>query len=130
MLNDPAIVYTTTPQNVMKYVDFMAKIGVDQGQARVVEGPVLPQRPRLAWKLTRDERAGAGELSPTSRRSRGDTRRACADRVHVHRTPVLTSRVARRRGRRAAFLQVRESAEGRRVQGARRMQRGVLAVGR
>ena len=27
MLNDPAIVYTTTPQNVMKYVDFMAKIG-------------------------------------------------------------------------------------------------------
>jgi NitT/TauT family transport system substrate-binding protein len=27
MLNDPAIVYTTTPQNVMKYVDFMAKAG-------------------------------------------------------------------------------------------------------
>ena len=27
MLNDPAIVYTTTPQNVMKYVDFMAKVG-------------------------------------------------------------------------------------------------------
>jgi NitT/TauT family transport system substrate-binding protein len=27
MLNDPQIVYTTTPQNVMKYVDFMAKIG-------------------------------------------------------------------------------------------------------
>lgn len=27
MLNDPAIVFTTTPQNVMKYVDFMAKIG-------------------------------------------------------------------------------------------------------
>jgi NitT/TauT family transport system substrate-binding protein len=27
MLNDPAIVYTTTPQNVMKYVDFMLKIG-------------------------------------------------------------------------------------------------------
>ena len=27
MLNDPAIVYTTTPENVMKYVDFMAKIG-------------------------------------------------------------------------------------------------------
>ena len=27
MLNDPAIVYTTTPQNVMKYVDFMAKTG-------------------------------------------------------------------------------------------------------
>ena len=27
MLNDPEIVYTTTPQNVMKYVDFMLKIG-------------------------------------------------------------------------------------------------------
>jgi NitT/TauT family transport system substrate-binding protein len=26
MLNDPAIVFTTTPQNVMKYADFMAKI--------------------------------------------------------------------------------------------------------
>ena len=25
MLNDPAIVYTTTPQNVMRYVDFMLK---------------------------------------------------------------------------------------------------------
>jgi NitT/TauT family transport system substrate-binding protein len=27
MLNDPNIVYTTTPQNVMKYVGFMAKVG-------------------------------------------------------------------------------------------------------
>jgi NitT/TauT family transport system substrate-binding protein len=27
MMNDPAIVFTTTPQNVMKYVDFMAKVG-------------------------------------------------------------------------------------------------------
>jgi NitT/TauT family transport system substrate-binding protein len=27
MLNDPAIVYTTTPQNVMKYVNFMYKVG-------------------------------------------------------------------------------------------------------
>lgn len=27
MLNDPDIVYTTTPNNVMKYVDFMHKIG-------------------------------------------------------------------------------------------------------
>ncbi|MDQ2916382.1 MAG: ABC transporter substrate-binding protein [Pseudomonadota bacterium] len=27
MLNDPAIKYTTTPNNVMKYVDFMYKIG-------------------------------------------------------------------------------------------------------
>ena len=27
MLNDPNIIFTTTPQNVMKYVDFMAKIG-------------------------------------------------------------------------------------------------------
>jgi sulfonate transport system substrate-binding protein len=27
MLNDPQIVYTTTPQNIMKYVDFMFKTG-------------------------------------------------------------------------------------------------------
>ena len=27
MLNDPSIVFTTTPQNVMKYVDFMLKTG-------------------------------------------------------------------------------------------------------
>ena len=27
MLNDPLIVYTTTPENVMKYVDFMARTG-------------------------------------------------------------------------------------------------------
>ena len=27
MLNDPNIVFTTTPQNVMKYVDFMYKVG-------------------------------------------------------------------------------------------------------
>ncbi|MEO8136949.1 MAG: ABC transporter substrate-binding protein [Betaproteobacteria bacterium] len=27
MLNDPKIVYTLTPQNIMKYVDFMAKVG-------------------------------------------------------------------------------------------------------
>jgi NitT/TauT family transport system substrate-binding protein len=27
MLNDPSIVFTTTPQNVMKYVDFMSRIG-------------------------------------------------------------------------------------------------------
>jgi len=27
MLNDPAIVFTTTPQNVMKYVDFMLRTG-------------------------------------------------------------------------------------------------------
>ncbi len=28
MLNDPAIVFTTTPQNIMKYANFMAKIGM------------------------------------------------------------------------------------------------------
>ena len=30
MLNDPAIVFTTTPQNVMKYVDFMLKTGTSK----------------------------------------------------------------------------------------------------
>ena len=27
MLNDPKIVFTLTPQNMMKYVDFMFKVG-------------------------------------------------------------------------------------------------------
>jgi sulfonate transport system substrate-binding protein len=27
MLNDPAIVYTTTPQNILKFAEFMAKVG-------------------------------------------------------------------------------------------------------
>jgi NitT/TauT family transport system substrate-binding protein len=27
MLNDPKIIFTTTPQNVMKYVNFMSKVG-------------------------------------------------------------------------------------------------------
>jgi NitT/TauT family transport system substrate-binding protein len=33
LLNDPQIVYTTTPQNVMKYVDFMAKTGAIKAKA-------------------------------------------------------------------------------------------------
>ena len=33
LLNDPQIVFTTTPQNVMKYVDFMAKIGAIKAKA-------------------------------------------------------------------------------------------------
>jgi NitT/TauT family transport system substrate-binding protein len=28
MLNDPQIVYTTTPLNVMRYANFMAKVGL------------------------------------------------------------------------------------------------------
>ena len=27
MLNDPSIIFTTAPQNIMKYVNFMHKIG-------------------------------------------------------------------------------------------------------
>ena len=78
MLNDPAIVYTTTPQNVMKYVDFMTKIGVDQGEARLVEGPVLPEHPRRGGQLMPDAaRAGARRAA----RSRGDPRGACANRA-------------------------------------------------
>jgi NitT/TauT family transport system substrate-binding protein len=33
MLNDPQIVFTTTPQNVMKYVDFMSKTGTIKTKA-------------------------------------------------------------------------------------------------
>jgi NitT/TauT family transport system substrate-binding protein len=33
MLNDPKIVYTTTPQNIVKYVDFMFKVGSIKAKA-------------------------------------------------------------------------------------------------
>ena len=71
-----------------------------------------------------DRRRATHSRCPISPRSAPRTR---ASRRYVHRTPVLTCRVARRRGRRAALLQVRELPEGRRVQGARRLQRRVLA---
>ena len=48
---------------------------------------------------------------------------------HIHRTPVLTSDLSRRAERRAAVLQVRELPEGRRVQGARRVECRVRPLG-
>ena len=86
MLNDPAIVYTTTPQNVMKYVDFMAKVGVDQGQARLVEGSVLPEHPRRGGELMRDAAGADALVLPDLAAIRAAHARIAP---HVHRTPVL-----------------------------------------
>ncbi|HEY7944509.1 MAG: ABC transporter substrate-binding protein [Burkholderiales bacterium] len=47
MLNDPAIVYTTTPQNVMKYVDFMLKIGSIKGRPGSWKDLFFPEAHKL-----------------------------------------------------------------------------------
>ena len=51
-------------------------------------------------------------------------------RPYIHRTPILTSRFLNELDRRRALLQVREPAEGRRLQGARRLQRGLRPLRR
>ena len=51
VLNDPHVKFTTTPENVMKYAEFMARRGFDQEPPRVVEGSVLSRDPRRAGKL-------------------------------------------------------------------------------
>ena len=48
---------------------------------------------------------------------------------YIHRTPVLTSSLPQRPDRGRAVLQMRELPEGGRVQGARRLQRGLRTVG-
>ena len=81
----------------MKYVDFMAKIGVDQGETRLVEGPVLPESTAAAQCAAARADAGARRARPpptsglpasfrtrpcaVTARSRGDPRRARTDRA-------------------------------------------------
>ena len=87
MLNYLAIVFTMAPQNIMAYANFMAKIGMDQGQARVVEGQVLPQRPRPRGQLMRDAAQGDRLALPDLAAIRLAHARIAP---HVHRTPVLS----------------------------------------
>ncbi|MEO9137379.1 MAG: ABC transporter substrate-binding protein [Casimicrobiaceae bacterium] len=47
MLNDPAIKYTTTPNNVMKYVDFMYKIGSIKAKPDSWKGMFFPNAHNL-----------------------------------------------------------------------------------
>ena len=49
---DPSIKFTTTPENVQKYADFMHSIGSIENQPRVVARPVLPGDPRRTRQLT------------------------------------------------------------------------------
>ena len=56
MLNDPAIKYTTTPNNVMKYVDFMYKTGSIKAKPDSWKEMVLPTAhtpPGTSWPRTR-----------------------------------------------------------------------------
>ena len=69
MLNDPAIVFTIAPQNIMAYVEFHGEDRHDQGQARLVEGPLLPGRPRRGGKLMEGRAEADSRHCPISRRS-------------------------------------------------------------
>ncbi len=76
MLDDPSIVYTTTPQNVMKYVNFMLKIGSIKVKPDSWKDLFFPERPRPPGKLMRD-----GVQRPTARAAATWLRRArAADR--------------------------------------------------
>ncbi len=48
MLNDPKIVFTLTPQNIMKYVDFMAKVGSIKGKPDSWKDLFFPNAHNLA----------------------------------------------------------------------------------
>ncbi len=67
---------------------------------------------------------------PRAARPRRDPRGARAHRTVRASHAGVHVALARRSDRRAALLQVREPAEGRRIQGARRVQRGLRAAGR
>ena len=69
MLEDPAIRFTTTPENVEKYADFMHDDRLDQDAAGDLEGHVLPRDPR-----------GAGQLTGALRSAMSASRRRCSRR--------------------------------------------------
>ena len=93
MLNDPLIVFTTTPENVMKYVDFMAKTGAIKVKPESWKDLFFPNVLRIAGQLSRDERARRCRCALRSRSiSRPFARAHARIRSRIQRTPVLTSR--------------------------------------
>jgi hypothetical protein len=87
MLNDPAIVFTMAPAEHHGVRQLHGEDRHDQGQARVVEGHVLPQRPRPRGQLMRDAAQGDRLALPDLAAIRAAHARIAP---HVHRTPVLS----------------------------------------
>ena len=85
---------------------------VDQGKARFLEGPVLPEHPRRSGQLMPDATRAGGDALPDLAAIRAAHARIAP---HVHRTPVLSCRAVD--GETGCSLQVREPPEGRRVPG-------------
>ena len=101
MLEDPAIRFTTTPENVKKYADFMHEIGSITEPAGDLEGHVLPGYSRCAGKLT-------VPLAPDSTYS--------MDRIRIGSTA----------GRRGRHPSVPDALARRHRHASRELQRGAL----
>ena len=98
MLNDPQIVFTTTPQNVMKYVDFMFKIGAIKVKPDSWKDLFFPNA-QSCREAERDDRARRAisaaievDLGDDSRRARAH-RAARAAHAGAHQ-PLAGSRPA------------------------------------
>ena len=55
VLNDPDIRFTTSPENLMTYANFMADVGSIKNAAAKLAGHVLPGHPRRAGQLRQRE---------------------------------------------------------------------------
>ena len=89
MLNDPQIVYTTTPQNIMKYVDFMYKTGTIKIKPDSWKDLFFPN----AQSFREAEPVIAADIATRVEVDLAAIRAAHARIApHIRRTPVLSSR--------------------------------------
>ena len=51
VMNDPSVKFTTTPENVMKYAEFMHSVGSIKKRPIILERPLLSGNPRRTRKL-------------------------------------------------------------------------------
>ena len=63
ILDDPDVRYTTSPESLMKYADFMATVGSIKARPQRVAGHVLPRHPRRARQLRAQQHPRAPQQS-------------------------------------------------------------------
>ena len=85
VLNDPHVKFTTTPENVMKYADFMHGVGSHQEPACFVEGSVLSRDSRCARKLMLPVREG---VTLQYRTQRSFSNRHLSRQLSTFRNPI------------------------------------------
>ena len=99
--------YHRPPRTYMAYANFMVKTGMIKVQARLVEGSLLPGRPRRGGELMEGHAGGANSRHcPTSRRSARRMRDRAARPPHAGADCSALAPDGR-----AALLQMREIAE-------------------